>query len=110
MPLKIGFNQLPVRCIIGVLPSERKEPQLLTIDLRVEIESPSLDRLESSVDYCSLAEAVKRISEKQFFLLERFALEVVDYLLAHFPIQSVWIRITKPGVVQGADAVVEWES
>jgi dihydroneopterin aldolase len=95
----VGFEDYEMICIIGVNPEERVQPQPLYIDLMVETDFSRCvksDRLEEAVDYRQLIEVCHQIADRKPQLIERFAGEVLEELLAHFDISWAWIKVKKP--------------
>lgn len=107
----VGFDGLKVFCVIGDLPHERVQEQLLLIDLRVEADfglAAGSDLLKDTVDYVHLANVCRDVGRNgKYHMVEKYAAEVLKTLLM-LPIKSAWIRVRKPGSIEGADcAVVE---
>lgn len=110
-PARVGFRNLRVHCIVGVLPHERETPQDLFIDLdaATDIEDAAgTDDVRHAVDYSALAEAVARIAtEGRFLLLERLVVVAADAVLARWPaVSAVTIECRKPAAIPGAAAAV----
>lgn len=108
----IGFNSYLIHCIIGTEPNERKDPQDLLIDLKVQLDLSKVvvsGRLEDTIDYRSLAAVCKNLAEEgQYELIEKYAADVISKLFSIFPIKSVWIAVKKIKGLSEADyALVE---
>lgn len=103
----IGFNHLEVFCIIGDLPEERNDPQVVYIDLQVEADfsrASCSDQVHDTVDYVRLARICKEVGKQgRFHLLEKYAYEVLRHLFEEFQISSAWIKIKKPGGLPEAE-------
>jgi 7,8-dihydroneopterin aldolase/epimerase/oxygenase len=83
----------------GVLDEEQREGQRFLFDLRLEVEQPVADRIESTVDYRDVAACVREVSDgRRFRLLESLAAAVADELMARFPLRSVRVTVRKPDV------------
>lgn len=93
---QIGFQDLKVKCIIGLLEEERLSEQLLSIDLAVET--------KDYIDYTELANLVRLMAETgQFLLLETLADETIKALYKKWPsIEEVSITIKKPRALSEA--------
>lgn len=101
----------------GVTDEERAEPQPIEVDLEVTLDlrpAGTSDDLELTVDYGRLFETARAIvEERSFRLLEGIAEALAaDVLVAHRRIESVTVRVTKPGVpieglLESAGVVVE---
>jgi dihydroneopterin aldolase len=108
----IGFENFGIECIIGTMPSERLNKQYIYIDLQVEAEvSKALqsDDIQGTIDYVSLAELCRVVAVKgEFYLLEKYANEVLSKITALFPVKKVWIKVKKTSAIsQAACAFVE---
>jgi dihydroneopterin aldolase len=96
----------------GVNEDERRDGQRFLYDLALDVGGAGLsDRIEEAVDYRDVAACVREVSEgRRFHLLEALAAAVADALLDRFPVESVRVRVRKPGVrlpVEHAAATVE---
>lgn len=110
----IGIHQLKIPCIIGILPEERQHTQLLVLDIKIQLDLTSCfesEDLNDTVDYVLLAEICQTLAhEKNYFLLEIFAKDILDEYFRQFPIQWAWVRIQKPSAIpDAAYAYVELE-
>jgi dihydroneopterin aldolase len=86
----------------GVGEEERAEPQLIEVDVEMEIDlraAGTADDLAQTVDYGDVFERCRMIvEEKSFRLLEGIAEAAAADLLATYPrIVSVVVRVSKPG-------------
>ena len=84
----------------GVHEEERERGQDFLFDVELEVgERGTSDRLEDAVDYVSVAEAVRQVSDgRQYALLEALASAVADELERRFSPERVRVRIRKPEV------------
>ncbi len=110
----IGFHQLKIPCLIGLHPEERTHPQLLIVDVKIQLDLKACfksEAIQETIDYVSLAEVCQRLAyTKHYFLLEIFAKEILDEYFHKFPLQWAWVRIQKPSALPAADyAYVELE-
>ena len=99
MPDTILIEALELFAVIGVPDEERAAPQRLTASLALEPvrDFHALDdRLENTVDYFAVGEAVKAIAAaRPRRLLETLAEEIATELLARFALRSVEIELRK---------------
>lgn len=99
MPDLIHIEALEVRSRIGVPEEERSAPQRLTVTLTLEPAAGFRalgDRLEGTVDYAAVCEAVKAIAaERARRLVETLAEELAAQLLARFPLRRVEVEVRK---------------
>ena len=84
----IGFEELCIDCIIGIMPEERSRVQSIYVDLKVEADFSQCvhsDHMHHSINYVEPADLCIDIAKKnQFQLLETFANAVLESLLARF--------------------------
>lgn len=110
-PARVGFRNLRVHCIIGVLPHEREAPQDLFIDLDAATDiadAADTDDVRHAVDYAALAEVASRVAvEGRFLLAERLVVAIADAVLARWPaVSAVTIECRKPAAIPAAAAAV----
>jgi dihydroneopterin aldolase len=106
--LKIGFDGLKIRCIIGILPQERLEEQEIFVNVRVTLSrSGSTDILDSTVDYRLLARIAEELArDGKYQLVETLAENIASAYRKLEGIQEVFIRICKPSAIPNAKAAV----
>ena len=97
----------------GCTPGERESKQPFDINLVLEIDLSKAqvsDQLADTVDYALIySQVVKIVSSTSFNLLEKLASEILSAILAEKRIQSAQISIAKPGLLDGATAIVTLE-
>jgi dihydroneopterin aldolase len=111
----VGFNDLAVNCIVGILDHERTVEQPVRVDVEARVtyarEAVEADDASSlSVDYSTLARRCREtIVTGRFGLLETMAMRVgEDLLRAHAPyMTAVRVRVRKPRALLDAEALVE---
>jgi len=83
----------------GVLPEEQDRAQPFEVDLRLEVDlsvAARTDRLEDTVDYGSLTEAVARTIELESYrLVERLADRIAGVCLSVAGVQAVEVSVRK---------------
>jgi len=103
----IGFKKLKIQCIIGVNPEERITEQYIYVDLKVKADFTNCadtDKFSDTVDYVRLSEICIDFAQiRKYQLLEKYASDVLKYLIAEFPVVSAWIRIEKPQAILSAE-------
>ena len=103
MRLRIGFRELEVRCLIGILPHELSKPQEIFISVEVGLEDVDCEKL--IVDYRDLAAVCEEVClARHHPLLETLGKGILEALEARFPISSAKIRIDKPSALPKARA------
>jgi D-erythro-7,8-dihydroneopterin triphosphate epimerase len=106
---RIHIRDLRLRCIIGLRPWERLEPQdvNLSLTLFTDLRPAGLsDRLDDTVDYVALKHRVFDLVEaSSFFLIERLAQCVADICLECPNVLKVRVVLEKPGALRYARTV-----
>ena len=109
----LRINDLQIECILGDLPDERRIPQLISVSVELELgdDAGTGDRLDSTVDYVSLA---KRLSSAlraaKCHLLESAAKLIAEECLDIPLIKKARCTVRKTGRIKGigsAEAVYE---
>lgn len=89
----------------GVAPEEGVLGQKFGVDLEVglDLRQPGrTDDVADTVNYRELYELVRETNERPFHLLEGFAEAIAQRVLReHPPVQTVLVRVRKPGVPLG---------
>ena len=106
---RIHIQDLSLRCVIGVLPEERREKQdvVLNVTLFVDLtRAGDTDSLADTVDYKSLKGRIRTLVEDSCFsLVEKLASEVAGVCLADPRVARVAVRVDKPGALRFARSV-----
>lgn len=106
---QIHIRDLEVECIIGTMPKERSDPQLVRISITLECDlskAGKSDRIEDTVNYRDLKnELVSFLAQSTFFLVEKMADEVARICLADRRARAVDVTIDKPGALTSARSV-----
>lgn len=110
----IGFENYKVSCIIGVNSIERSQTQDLYIDLKVRTNfalSIKTDNIQDTINYIDLANVCAQLAiQGNYCLLEKYAHDVLECLIATFDISWAWIRIKKRQAIPEAQyAMIELE-
>jgi dihydroneopterin aldolase len=83
----------------GASEDERRDGQSFLFDVTVDIEEPSDDSLDATVDYRRIRDVIQKVSDAQTYtLLEKLAAAAADAVSAELPVRSVRVRVRKPGV------------
>jgi dihydroneopterin aldolase len=84
----------------GVGREEKVLGQRLIYDVRLTIEACEAaytDRVEDAVDYTEVLDLIVEVATvKSYSLLERLAQATAEAILRKFPVDEVWIQVTKP--------------
>ena len=91
-----GLRELGVH---GVLPEEQSRPQPFEVDVELTVDATlpgRSDRIEDTVDYSAVAEAVSRVvSSERYALLERLATRIAEVCRVDERVQSVSVTVRK---------------
>ena len=106
---KLFIHKLVLDALIGVHPHERhsKQPICIDLELGIDITKPAkTDNIEDALCYDSVVRSVSKfVEQSEFSLIEALAENLSQHLLQQFPIQTIKLRIHKPGVVANTKAV-----
>lgn len=99
---KIFLHGMQAETLIGVYEWERQQSQTLLIDLDLGIRKRCYadDKLDNTINYAAVAQAVRtHLAKQKFQLLETLAQSVIELLLQQFTLEWVKIRIIKQGIL-----------
>lgn len=84
----------------GVGSEEKVIGQRLLYDVRLTIDdcgAAETDEVDDTVDYTEVLDVIVEVATvKSYNLLERLAQVTAETILAKFPIDEVWVQVTKP--------------
>ncbi len=96
----VEINGLSLFTHHGVTEAERVVGQRLVLDLRLEVgesDATLTDRIEDTVDYGELCQAVALVAQQRSYrTLEHLCAAIADRLIEAFPVESVFVKATKP--------------
>ena len=99
MTLTVELVGLEVFGRHGVDDEEREQGRTFLYDIALAVRQPASDRIEDTVDYRAVAACVREVSDsREYKLIEALASAVADELAARFPVESVRVRVRKPGI------------
>ena len=105
---RICIEQLVAKCILGVLDWERKRPQKIVVDLKLDWDTKKPARtckMEDTINYTQVAkEVLQHIQKSRPFLLETLAEEIASLCMDHFRAKGVMVKIAKPAAIRSAKA------
>ena len=103
----IHIDNLQVRCIIGVRPTERDREQPLVMSLAFPQDfgtAAESDTLEHTVNYSEVAQAARDfVRDGQFGLLETLARQLGMHLCERFGLPSMRLHVRKPQAIADSD-------
>ncbi|MBF0447540.1 MAG: dihydroneopterin aldolase [Magnetococcales bacterium] len=106
---KIEICDLQLRCIIGIQDWERKTRQdvLINVTLFTDLSvAGKSDRIEDTINYKNLSKQIITLTEgSAFYLVEMLAEEIAGLALADKRVESVCVRVEKPGALRFSRSV-----
>lgn len=91
-----GIRELGIH---GVLPEEQARPQPFEVDVELLVDlaaAGETDRLDDTVDYSAVCEAVSRVvRSEQYHLLERLASRIAEVCRADPRVRGVVVEVRK---------------
>ena len=105
----IYIKDLRVKTIIGIFDWERKVKLEVSIDFEFPFDckkAAAKDSIEDSTDYKTICKAViKLVEESSFQLQESLAEGIASLVKDQFKVESIKLRVSKPGALRGAKDV-----
>lgn len=84
----------------GVVPEEKVLGQRFFFDIRLTVEDCAAaltDEVEDAVDYTEVIDLIMEVaSTTSYSLIERLARVAAEAILKKFPVDEVWVHVTKP--------------
>jgi dihydroneopterin aldolase len=84
----------------GVAEEEKVLGQRLVYDVRLTIEecrATQTDEVTDTIDYTEVLDLIVEVATtKSYSLLERLAQATAEAILVKFPVDEVWVQVTKP--------------
>jgi FolB domain-containing protein len=106
---QVFIKDLLVRGIIGVGETERRQPQDIVINIVIFTDiltAGRTDNVDDSVNYRTVAKKVIAYSEKaNRYTVEALATDIAGLCLEEPHVESVRVRVEKPGAVRFARSV-----
>lgn len=106
---KILIKDLLIRGVIGISEREREQPQdiLVNIEISADITTAGKsDNVEDSVNYRTIAKKVLAHTETiKRYTVEALAEDIAKLCLEDKKVQSVLVRVEKPGAVRFSRSV-----
>jgi dihydroneopterin aldolase len=91
-----GLRELGVH---GVLPEEQTRPQPFEVDVELDVDlatAGTSDRLDDTVDYSAVSEAVSRVvKNERYHLLERLATRIGEVCKTDARVRAVTVTVRK---------------
>ena len=101
---KIILTDLRIDAVIGIWDWEKRNPQTISIDLEMQMDTKKAsqsDSIEDALDYKAVSKRVKQfIQASQFNLIETLAENIAKIILEEFDIQWLKLKISKPFAIK----------
>jgi len=105
----IYIRNLRVQAIIGIFGWERKVRQEVSIDLEISFDckkAAKTDAIESTIDYKAITKGIIAYVESSSFQLQESLAEGIASLVKEkYGVESLKLRVSKPGALRHADDV-----
>ena len=102
----IYIHELEIETVIGIYDWERKQKQIVSIDLEMATDiriSTEIDSIERALDYKAIAKRlIDFVEGSKFFLVETLAEQISHLVLSEFDVPWLKLRLGKPGAVRGS--------
>ncbi len=103
--MKIKIKNLTFKCIIGILPFERKKKQKVNINLSFNYKYKYKEN--SFIDYSEVVNTVESIMKKRkFLLIEEAIIYLNKQLKTKYDIKNLIISISKPDILDNCIVTV----
>ena len=106
---RIQIKGLLLRTIIGINEEERRNRQDVLINITLYADTRAAggsDDIEDAVNYRTITKRViKRVEESSFKLVEKMAAEIAAICLEDLRVETVDVRVEKPGALRFARSV-----
>ena len=107
---KVFIEGLEIEALIGIYDWERRIRQPLVFDIEMAFDNrvpAATDAIADTLNYKAISNRiVEYVSQSSFELVETLAERVAQIVLTEFGVQRVRLKLSKPGAVRGARAVV----
>jgi dihydroneopterin aldolase len=106
---RVFIENLSVETVIGIFDWEREIRQVVSLDLEMafDIRKPAAsDSIVDTLDYKAVSKRlIHFIEQSEFQLVEALAEKCAAIVLEEFPVNSLKLKLSKPGAVRGSSAV-----
>ena len=106
---QIFIKDLLIRGVIGISEREREQPQDILVNVVMEADIHSAgksDNVEESVNYRTVAKKIlTHVEQVQRYTVEALATDIAGIILEDPRVESVRVRVEKPGAVRFSKSV-----
>jgi dihydroneopterin aldolase len=105
----IFLHGINLKTKIGVSAAERSSPQILIIDIDIELNKTTKfenDNINDTIDYSKIEYLIKEIGELHHYkLLESLGEEITNKIKKEFDVKKILIKINKKNILPNTDFV-----
>jgi dihydroneopterin aldolase len=106
---KIKLSELKVETIIGIWEWEKRNPQIVSIDLEMSTAikaAAKSDSIKDALDYRAISKRIKQYSENNHFeLIETLAENLAQIIIEEFKVEWVKLSVSKPYAIRDSKNV-----
>jgi dihydroneopterin aldolase len=101
---KIILTDIKINAVIGIWEWEKRNPQIISIDLEMETDvnkASETDSIKDALDYKVVAKRIKEFAQSnQFNLIETLIEKMAQLILDEFEVQWLKLTISKPFAIR----------
>ena len=101
---KIILTDFKIKAVIGIWEWEKRNPQIISIDLEMETDvnkASETDSIKDALDYKAVATRMKEFAQSnQFELIETLIEKMAQLILDEFEVQWLKLTISKPFAIR----------
>jgi len=105
----VYIRELEIETIIGIYDWERKQKQIVSLDLEMAWDikpAAATEDITKTLDYKAVAKnLIEFIGNSQYQLVETLAEDVAQRIIRDFGVSALKLRVGKPGAVTGSKDV-----
>jgi len=109
LPDRISIVDIPVRCVLGIKPSERRRRTLVRINVTLHVRLDKAchsDSLGDTLDYARLHRRIVRmVRGSHFYLVEKLAAAVAELCLQDRFVKRADVEVEKRGALGKAGRI-----
>jgi FolB domain-containing protein len=106
---QIFIKDLLIRGVIGISEREREQPQDILVNVVMEADihaAGKSDNVDESVNYRTVAKKIlAHVEQVQRYTVEALATDIAGIILEDPRVESVRVRVEKPGAVRFSKSV-----
>lgn len=103
---RVIIEDLRIPASIGIYPHEKVQKQTIALDIEMGLATQACfrsDRVEDTIDYAAVADALKELAASRHFnLIEYLAEQISNVIFDSFGASWAKVRISKIGVIPDA--------